>query len=193
MNTIVNNGQRLVSSNFTVSDELRTLNQEVSGQTGSFNVQFAAMKLSMLMIGANQDRLSTQLKDSVGNLNKLTAANQLKESTTALKAARSQQALGEGAEMTSNSADTKAMADKAMKAGISLTADEYKKWEAGKVVAADIDTMEAKIKTMQDAASNQSQADNMNMQKLNTLISQFTNMGMTFLDEYKKGVDRVFR
>ncbi len=193
MNTIVNNGQRLVSSNFTVSDELRTLNQEVSGQTGSFNVQFAAMKLSMLMIGANQDRLSTQLKDSVGNLNKLTAANQLKEGTTALKAARSQQSLGEGAEMTSNSADTKAMADKAMKAGISISADEYKKWEAGKVVAADIDTLEARIKTMQDAASNQSQADNMNMQKLNTLISQFTNMGMTFLDEYKKGVDRVFR
>ena len=193
MNTIVNTGQRLVSSKFTVSDELRTLNQEVSGQTGSFNVQFAAMKLSMLMIGANQDRLSTQLKDSVGNLNKLTAANQLKESTTALKAARSQQSLGEGAEMTSNSADTKAMADKAMKAGISMTAEEYKKWEAGTVVAADIDTMEARIKTMQDAASNQSQADNMNMQKLNTLISQFTNMGMTFLDEYKKGVDRVFR
>lgn len=192
MNTTIN-ANRIVTSNFTVSDELRTLNQEVSGQTGSFNVQFAAMKLSMLMIGANQDRLSTQLKDSVGNLNKLTAANQLKESTTALKAARSQQALGEGAEMTSNSADTKAMAEKAMKAGITLTADEYKKWEAGKVVAADIDTMEAKIKTMQDAASNQSQADNMNMQKLNTLISQFTNMGMTFLDEYKKGVDRVFR
>ncbi len=192
MNTTVNT-QRIVSANFTVSDELRTLNQEVSGQTGSFNVQFAAMKLSMLMIGANQDRLSTQLKDSVGNLNKLTAANQLKESTTALKAARSQQSLGEGAEMTSNAADTRAMADKAMKAGITMTADEYKKWEAGKVVAADIDTMEAKIKTMQDAASNQSQADNMNMQKLNTLISQFTNMGMTFLDEYKKGVDRVFR
>jgi hypothetical protein len=193
MNTIVNHGQRLVSSNFTVSDELRTLNQEVSGKAGSFNVQFAAMKLSMLMIGANQDRLSTQLKDSVGNLNKLTAANQLKESTTALKATRSQQALGEGAEMPSNAADTKAMADKAIKGGITMTADEYKKWESGKVVAADIDTMEAKIKTMQDAASNQSQADNMNMQKLNTLISQFTNMGMTFLDEYKKGVDRVFR
>lgn len=193
MNTIVNNGQRLVSSNFTVSDELRTLNQEVSGKAGSFNVQFAAMKLSMLMIGANQDRLSTQLKDSVGNLNKLTAANQLKESTTALKALRSQQSLGEGTEMTTSSAETKAMADKAMKAGISISADEYKKWEAGKVVAADIDTLEARIKTMQDAASNQSQADNMNMQKLNTLISQFTNMGMTFLDEYKKGVDRVFR
>lgn len=192
MNTTIN-ANRIVTSNFTVSDELRTLNQEVSGKAGSFNIQFAAMKLSMLMIGANQDRLSTQLKDSVGNLNKLTAANQLKESTTALKAARSQQSLGEGAEMTTQAADTKAMADKAMKAGITMSADEYKKWEAGKVVAADIDTMEAKIKTMQDAASNQSQADNMNMQKLNTLISQFTNMGMTFLDEYKKGVDRVFR
>lgn len=192
MNTPIN-ANRVVTSNFSFGDELRTLNNEVGGKTGSFNVQFAAMKLSMLMIGANQDRLSTQLKDSVGNLNKLTMANQLKESTTALKALRSQQSLGEGTEMTTNAADTRAMADKAMKAGITMTADDYKKWESGKVVAADIDTMEAKIKTMQDAASNQSQADNMNMQKLNTLISQFTNMGMTFLDEYKKGVDRVFR
>lgn len=193
MATIGNSPSPVVAKNFTFTDELKELNAQVNGTGGRVNIQFAAMKLSMLMINATQDRLATQIKDSTGNLNKLTAMNQLKEDSTNLKGVRSNAGKKETDTMETFSADTKSFADKALKSGVSLSADEYKNWQAGKVTAADIDTLEARIKTQQDSASNQSQADNMNMQKFNSLISQFTNMGMTMLDEYKKNTDRVFR
>lgn len=191
MNTINNAAPRLISDKFEFSSELRSLNKEVN--SGTFNVQFAAMKLSMLMIGANQDRLSTQMQESAGNLNKLTAMNQLKADATSLKAARSNNKIKDDETMEKYAADTQAFATKAKGAGIEMSADEEAKFASGKITSADIDAIEARIKTQQDSASNQSQADQMNMQKLNTLISQFTNMGMTFLDEYKKGVDRILR
>jgi len=182
-----------VSRNFEFSAAQLALNKEISAPGGKFNVQMAAMALSMLMIDANTDRLQTQLQGSTNNLNKLTAMNQLKEDTTGLKGLRANAGKKDTDTMESNSADCKNLMDKAMKAGVTISADEYSKWSSGKMTAADIDTLDSRIKTMQDTASNQSQADNMQMQKHNTLSGQSTNMGMTFLEEYKKSSERIFR
>lgn len=185
-----------VNRGFTTPTELTSINQEV-GQalkgSGSVNLQFLVMKLGMSMINAQNDRLANKLKDMTGNLNSLTAANQLKADLTALKAMRTKDGIAEGKTMGDKSADTTNFANKASRAGIAMSAAEKTNWESGQITNADIDTLEARVKTMQDAATNGSQADNMNMQMINTTISQFTNMAMTFLDEFKKAADRIFR
>ena len=192
----IDNYIRTVNTGFQVGTDLVNLNKDINAAAsgkGTASIQFLAMKLAMMMIGASQDRLATPLKDATGNLNKLTAMNQLKEDTTKLKGLRTNGGLADGKTMEANAADTKAFIDKAKQAGIAVSADEYTNFSSGKVTQADLDTMESRIKTQQDAASNSSQADNMKMQQLNTLIGQFTNMGMTFLDEHKKAGERIFR
>lgn len=187
---------RNVSSNFNVSSELTNINQDVqkalSGDR-SVNLNFLVMKLGMSMINLQQDRLANQLKDMTGNLNKMTAANQLKEDLTTLKALRTQDGLADAKTMGSHSTDTAAFAAKAEKAGVTFSANEKTNWKAGSVTNADLDALEARVKTMQDTATNTSQADNMKMQMINTNISQFTNMAMSFLDEFKKNTDRILR
>lgn len=192
----VTGANRNISSNFNVSSELTNINQEVhqalSGNR-SVNLNFLVMKLGMSMINLQQDRLANQLKDMTGNLNKMTAANQLKEDLTALKALRTKDGIAEAKTMGTYSSDTTAFVTKAEKAGITFSANEKNNWKAGSITSTDIDALEARVKTMQDSATNTSQADNMKMQMINTNISQFTNMAMTFLDEFKKAVDRVLR
>ena len=187
---------RHISSNFNVSTELTNINKEVqqalSGDR-SVNLNFLMMKLGMSMINMQQDRLSNQLKDMTANLNKMTAANQLKEDLTTLRALRTKDGIADAKTMGSYSADTAAFAAKAEKAGISVSANEKTNWNAGSVTSTDIDALEARVKTMLDTATNVSQADNMKMQMINTNISQFTNMAMTFLDENKKLGERILR
>lgn len=192
--TITNNVT--VARTITYSNELVELNKDVSnavsGKSGG-NIMFMAQKLSMMLIDQNQQRLATKLKDATGNLNGLTAMNQLNEDRVALKALRANNKIKDDDQMTAHSTSTANMYEKAAKAGIAFTADEATNWKGGNITMKDIETLESRIKTKQDAFSNTSQADNMEMQKFNTLIGQFTNMCMTFLDEFKKQGERVWR
>lgn len=188
--------QRNISANFNISQELTSINQDVQQALAgnrSVNLNFLVMKLGMSMINLQQDRLANQLKDMTGNLNKMTAANQLKEDLTSLKALRTKDGIADAKTMGSYAADTSAFLAKAEKAGITFSTTEKTNWKSGTVTSSDIDALEARVKTMQDSATNTSQADNMKMQMINTNISQFTNMAMTFLDEFKKALDRILR
>ena len=192
--TVTNNVT--VARTISYSNELVELNKDVtnavSGKSGG-NIMFMAQKLSMMLIDQNQQRLATKLKDATGNLNGLTAMNQLNEDRVALKALRANSKIKDDDKMTANSTDTANMYEKAAKAGIAFSTEEAANWKSGNITMKDIETLESRIKTKQDAFSNTSQADNMEMQKFNTLIGQFTNMGMTFLDEFKKQGERVWR
>ena len=78
-------------------------------------------------------------------------------------------------------------------AGISVSADEYTKWSAGKMTDADLKTIESRIKAMSDSASSESQMINLEMQKANNAMQQSTNMFMSFLDSFKQIIDKIFR
>lgn len=179
----------------TVTQDLLNLNADVNAAEGGskeVNVLDIAMKLGMLMMQACEKKLANLLKEATGRLNQITAMNQLKEDVTALRAIRTNAGTAEGKAMTTNSADTTNFIAKAEKAGITVSAQERANWQSGNVTAADIDTMDARIKTLQDSATNGSQADQMNMQKLTTQITQFTNMTMSMADKKKEAVDRIF-
>jgi hypothetical protein len=185
-----------VSRTVTYSSELVQLNKDVAGAVAgksSGNILFMAQKLSLMLIDQNQQRLATKLKDATSNLNGLTAMNQLNEDRVALKALRANGKIKDDDKMTAHSTDTANMFEKASKSGIAFSTEEAANWKAGNITSKDIETLESRIKTKQDAFSNTSQADNMELQKFNTLIGQFTNMGMTFLDEFKKQGDRIWR
>jgi hypothetical protein len=185
-----------IARGYTVDSELKALNQDVNAAAAgksTASVQFMALKLAMLLMNANQDRLATRLRDATANLNGMTAANQMKEDLTSLKGIRTNNKINDTDKMGSYSTDTANFYEKAKTAGISFSDAEATAWKNGDVTKADIDTLESRVKTKQDAFSNTSQADNMEMQKLNTLIGQFTNMGMTMLDNYKNTADRIFR
>jgi len=180
----------------TVTQDLLNLNADVNAAAGGkneVNVIDIAMKFGMLMMQAGEKKLANLLKEATGRLNQITAMNQLKEDVTALRAIRTNAGTAEGKAMTSNSADTTNFIVKAEKSGITLSAQEKANWQSGNVTAADIDTLDARIKTLQDSATNGSQADQMNMQKFTTQITQFTNMTMSFLDKKKEAGDRIFR
>ena len=194
MTQITNNPT--IARGYTVDSELKALNQDVNAAAAgksTASVQFMALKLAMLLMNANQDRLATRLRDATANLNGMTAANQMKEDLTSLKGIRTNNKINDTDKMGSYSTDTANFYEKAKTAGISFSDAEATAWKNGDVTKADIDTLESRVKTKQDAFSNTSQADNMEMQKLNTLIGQFTNMGMTMLDNYKNTADRIFR
>ena len=194
MTQITNNPT--IARGYTVDSELKALNQDVNAAAAgksTASVQFMALKLAMLLMNANQDRLATRLKDATANLNGMTAANQMKEDLTSLKGIRTNNSIKDTDKMGSYSTDTANFYEKAKKAGISFSDSEATAWKSGNVTKADIDTLESRVKTKQDAFSNTSQADNMEMQKLNTLIGQFTNMGMTMLDNYKETANRILR
>ena len=185
-----------ISSSFNVSTEVSSINREVKELTSgnsSIPLQFLVMKMGMAFVNESNKKMGNQLQDMTANLNKMTAANQLKENITTLRALRTKDGIADAKTMGSYSSDTNNFMAKAERAGISFSATERTNWSAGNVTNADIDALEARVKTMQDAASNSSQADNMKMQMINTAISQFTNMAMAFLDEFKKAADRIWR
>jgi hypothetical protein len=186
-----------VSAGFSnVTQDLVNLNNDVNAASGGskeVNVLDIAMKLGMLMMQAGEKKLANTLKEATGRLNQLTAMNKLKEDVTALRAIRTNAGTAEGKAMTTNSADTTNFIANAERAGITVSAQEKANWQSGNVTAADIDTLDARIKTLQDSATNGSQADQMNMQKYTTQITQFTNMTMSFLDKKKEAGDRIFR
>jgi hypothetical protein len=194
--TQITNNPTTIARGFAVDSDLKTLNQDVNAAAAgksTASVQFMAMKLAMLLMNANQDRLATRLKEATTNLNGMTAANQMKEDQTSLKGIRTNNSIKDTDKMGSYSTDTANFYEKAKTAGISFSDAEATAWKSGNVTKADIDTLDSRVKTKQDAFSNTSQADNMEMQKLNTLIGQFTNMGMTMLDNYKETANRIFR
>lgn len=193
---IIGNNAPNLSANFRVGAEITDINRDVKlaqSNPSGVNLQFLVMRLGMASINSQQERLADQLQNMTANLNKMTAANQLKEDITKLKGLRTNEGMAEGKAMTGHATDTATFASKAVRAGIAMSAEEKTNWETGKVTSADIDTLEARVKTMQESATNSSQADNMKMQMINTTISQFTNMAMTFLDEFKKASDRIWR
>lgn len=191
------NYQQTITQGWKADAELRALNQEVkilvNGQTNGTDIRFLAMRAIGKFGNEMENRLANKLKDVVGNLNKLTAMNQLKEDTTSLTALRANGGLKEAATMEANATDTNAMYTKASQAGIAFSTTEADNWKTGKITKADIDTLESRIKTQQDAASNTSSSDNMELQKYNTLITQAVSMAMAFLDEFKKQSSAIWR
>lgn len=185
----------VVSSNFGLTSGVAAVNQnmaDLKAGKSTMSIQFLMMSLSVEWIGATTDQLTVQVEKSTNNLNKLTAMNQLKADTSNLTAVRNNAGKKDADTMTSNSTDTTNFYNKAAKAGIEFSKAEAENWKTGKVTAADITTIEARIKTQQDSVTNMSTADNMQMQKFNTMITQFTNMGMSFLDEIKRAVQKIF-
>jgi len=179
-----------------VTQDLRNLNADVNAASAGkreINVLDLAGQVGLLFMKASENKLANLLKEATGRLNQITAMNQLKEDVTALRAIRTNAGTAEAKATTANSADTTNCIAKAEKAGITVSAQEKANWQSGNVTAADIDTLDARIKTLQDSATNSSQADQMNMQKFSTQITQFTNMVQAMRDRIKEVADRIFR
>lgn len=151
------------------------------------------MAISMAQIELNQTKAVNVAKSAQANVNRLDAANQLTEQLKKLEALRAEKKIDKDKTMEGQAAECKQFVDNLKAAGISVSADEYAKWSSGKMTDADLKTIEARIKTLSDGASNQSQVINLELQKANNNMQQSTNMFMSFLDSKKQAEDRINR
>jgi hypothetical protein len=151
------------------------------------------MTISAARIDLDQVKATNVAKSAQSNVNRLDAANQLSSQLKTLEGLRAEKKIDKDKTMEVLATDCKQFVDNLKNAGIPISADEYAKWSAGKMTDTDLKTIESRIKTMSDAASNQSQMINLELQKANNSMQQSTNMFMSFLDTLKQVMDRIFR
>jgi hypothetical protein len=151
------------------------------------------MAIALAQTELNQVKGTNIAKSAQSNVNKLDAANQLQAQLKTLEALRTEKKIDKDKTMEGQAADCKQFVDNLKNAGISMSADEYTKWSAGKMTDADMKTIESRIKAMSDNASNNSSIINLELQKTNNAMQQSTNMFMSFMDSLKQMLDKIFR
>jgi hypothetical protein len=151
------------------------------------------MAVAFASVQLNETKGLNIAKSAQANVNKLDAANQLASQLKTLEGMRAEKKIDKDKTMEALAADCLKFVENLKAAGIPISAEEYAKWGAGKMTDADIKTVESRIKTMSDSASNQSQMINLELSKSNAATTTSTNMFMSFLDTWKQGLDRIFR
>ncbi len=154
----------------------------------------AIMAIAMAKTELHETKGLNTAKKAQINVSKLDAANQLTAQLKALEGLRVEKGITDKTKTMEGQATDCAQFVKNLKdAGISVSADEYTKWSAGKMTDADLKTIESRIKAMSDSASSESQMINLEMQKANNAMQQATNMFMSFLDSFKQTIEKIFR
>ena len=171
----------------------RLVNEAINSKA---SLQHVMMAIAMAQGELQQTKAGEITRSAAANVNRLDAANQLKAQANKLKGMRVDGKLEKSDELskaTGGAAAAKAFVDNLRKAGIEMSAEEYTKWSAGKMTEADLDTINSRITTMSDAASNQSTMINLELQRANNGVQQATSMFMNFLDTIKQMFGQIFR
>jgi len=174
----------------SASGVTRLVNDNVKEGASLHNLMMA---IAMAQTDLNQTKATNIAKSAQTNVNKLDAANQLSSQLKTLEGLRAEKKIDKDKTMEGLATECKQFVDNLKNAGVPISADEYAKWATGKMTDADIKTIESRIKTMSDNASNQSQMINLELQKANNNMQQSTNMYMSFMDAQKQTLDRIFR
>jgi hypothetical protein len=178
------------------SSQLQALDAMLKSQ-GNFNPQLAMIMLGSLQMGEEQKKSQQLMQEAMANLKAQTAANQLSEQIATLKAARAAQNPAKDTDTpqvtTPTSSERAVFVDNMQKAGVPLDSATAQRLKDGKFTAADLDAATAKVKTLQDQASNAAQLSNMYIQNSNNRQNQITSFIMAAIDLMKSMGDRVLR
>lgn len=160
-----------------------------------FNPQLAMLLLSAANYDEETKKSKLLMGDALTNLQKLNAANQLKEKLAAIRSDRATAGTADtaGISTTEGQNKVKAFGTAISASGMSIDADVKKRLNDGSATKADLDAISTSLQTIQDEATNQSQMTNMYIQNSNNRQSQLISMGMSAIDLMKSMGDRVWR
>ena len=179
----------------TVSAEIRSLDAMLKSG-GNFNPQLAGMLLAGQQYANEAERSKQLIATAADNMKNQNYANQLSAQIAALKVTRT---------------DTNSAAKDVDKVQISLKPTDrddiqkafskimvvddpaLKAVLAGNYSQSDLDSLSARVKTLSDQATNQSQIDNMNIQNSNNRQNQQISFFMSMVDQLKSQGDRIWR
>ena len=166
---------------------------------GSFNPQLAGMMLAAQQYENETTRSKQLLSAATDNMKQQNYANQLNEQISALKSRRAttKSDAKDTDSVQINPALSKEEKDNLTSAfariGVNASEENFAKVLSGNFSQTNLDALAAKVKTMQDQATNQAQIDNMNIQNSNNRQNQQISFYMSMVDQLKTQGDRIWR